>query len=479
METHQWSLGGRLVDGRDVERRSSQIQANSWVCPQPQVTTSVLLQYWCGHWQKFWLNHCRLFSAVSLHHLDFRLSRATIEILPGEIHEWVSETGQVSTFLSPYVFVDGHLGIPQKQLFRDYIDALSVFKMAQENKVTAKESTQISDLIASTSVILVANPAHLAALNARKQLVQQSLLNPSQELAFSTVLVSLRNSSKQSILWHHRRWLFKILYPLASSGPQTEPNENFYLPHDVLEKEFAIIAKACEVYPRNYYAWTHWQFCIRNIRSSGIKIMDLDWKVLIQEFRRLRRWVETHVSDHSSIHHLCNLVRQFPRLESLESLPSGDETYLDNSPPISSLDHAISLACSYPDHESLWMYVRAAYGLQDVIGHQRTAQEIVDSILPLKQGSVRARQFLAWIGLQVKFFFFLLSTQINTLSRMAQKLLMPRPHGSRSLDGKSLRLPMWLGWKNAFGLWGQTRSWNVLYSTGLLPGIEHAVLDLV
>jgi protein prenyltransferase alpha subunit repeat containing protein 1 len=73
------------------------------------------------------------------------------------------------------------------------------------------------------------------------------------------------------------------------------------------------------------------------------------------EFLKLRRWIETHVSDHSAIHQYCNIVS---RLQALD-LPQYRSVLGPLADASVHFEHAISLVTTFPTHESLWMYLRA------------------------------------------------------------------------------------------------------------------------
>jgi len=294
--------------------------------------------------------------------------------------------------------------------------------MAEEGAI---DNLTAGPLIASSSVILLANSAHQTALNMRKRLIQKEFLPPQKELGFIAAL--LRGSHdcvKQSIVWDHRRWLFRYLYGQVYVSPDVQehsppvdewtrcgdssrfPN----MPPDVIRKEFNIVSQACEKYPRNYHAWTHWHFCMETLYFSlqDSAKSDKDRRdyvdVLACEFSYLRCWVEQHVSDHSAVHQLCSLVRRFDSLRLRYPGPfsndplSGDP--LGSMDAASSLAHAMSLLTSYPSHESLWMYLRGALSFVP----DKTRREMVSQLRssPIFEGQL-AYGCLAWSARQVCF----------------------------------------------------------------------------
>ena len=147
-----------------------------------------------------------------------------MEIVPGDGSEWFSgESQSTSAEHAPFLFVESNLGVPQKVLYKAYVAAVPWFSKAKRAlkvlKPTASgghiSTSSAEDLRYSSSVLLLANPAHQTALNARKSLVQHGLLDAALELRFTAALLHVRTCAKQSLLWHHRRWLLRRLYPTS------------------------------------------------------------------------------------------------------------------------------------------------------------------------------------------------------------------------------------------------------------------------
>ncbi|KAF9470002.1 hypothetical protein BDZ94DRAFT_1243714 [Collybia nuda] len=332
----------------------------------------------------------------------------SVEVLPGDIVDWtcardVTETSTLDPHSEiPFFYRDGNVGIPQKVLYRLYMAAITLFATSQTTE----------DIYQASCILLLANPAHRSALNARKHLVQGSLLPPKQELAFTETLLRASNDcAKQGILWDHRRWLLKLLHPLvlppivkpfcdsrrwcSAQGLQEFP----YIPLDDINREFHIIRDACAMYPRNYYAWSHWHFIVDVIYVvlSIHRDHDQYLDALAGEFFTLYRWVDQHVSDHTAIHHLCNLGQVFFDLNECYSSPLINLFSGVSSPILFLAEQAMALATSYPGHESLWMYLRrviAALG-------PRERKGVIDflELSPVFHDPMAKRLF-AWIELQ-------------------------------------------------------------------------------
>jgi protein prenyltransferase alpha subunit repeat containing protein 1 len=271
-------------------------------------------------------------------------------------------------------------------MYKLYLAAVALFKSARNSATQAGtiDALTANPLIASSSVILLANSAHQTALNMRKRLVQRGFLSPQEELDFIDALLrGSRECVKQSIIWAHRRWLFRCLYGQAcvstyaqthiravDEGTQYGDSACFpNMPPDAIRSEFRLVSLACEKYPRNYHAWTHWRFCMNTLYFSIQNSAESDSKgyrdyidVLADTIFSLRCWVEQHVSDHSAVHQLCSLARGFGSLPLQHSYPPSNDSVSGNLPcsvdAASSWAHAMSLLALYPTHESLWMYLR-------------------------------------------------------------------------------------------------------------------------
>ncbi|KAJ7072635.1 protein prenylyltransferase [Mycena amicta] len=241
----------------------------------------------------------------------------TIEIIPGGPQTWATEPTE------SFLFVDGNLGVFHKVLYAIYPLALSLLHGANASQASA--------------VILLANPAHQTALNVRKRLIQSGLLSAATELAFFELLMpSSRPAAKESIAWAHRRWLFEHLYPSWEIPPQR------------FASEFSLIAKCCELYPRNYLAWSHHYFFVHRLHTALNAPESPYVSVLLAQARRLQRWIHSHVSDFSAMHHYCQL------LSGLQTISQNRAHLRELLEPSLHLQHAIGLLDVFPDRFVQW-----------------------------------------------------------------------------------------------------------------------------
>ena len=305
-------------------------------------------------WQDFLGNHCEsgVFVFVYVHSQRI-LCRVSIEILPGSFEQWAPQ----ATNEFPFVLVDGHLGIPQKLLYHLYLTAVALYKNAD----------QLTKLTLS-SVILLANPAYQTVLNTRKRLIRSGLLRPEEELNFTALSIrGFDQFAKQSIIWDHRRWLFRYQYERNGdagqgehAGWRIEETSSFpIIPLPTLEKECQLVRQACELYPGNYHAWAHYHWILDVVKTTAVQKsilprMDSEdhTHFLRKEVLLLRQWIERHVSDYSAVHLLCRFAALDCTSAPQLTQPGGG-TLVDEL-----MEHALSLVLSYPSHETLWLYLR-------------------------------------------------------------------------------------------------------------------------
>ncbi|KDQ55094.1 hypothetical protein JAAARDRAFT_195970 [Jaapia argillacea MUCL 33604] len=338
------------------------------------------------------------------------LPLVSIDILPGYGHEWVDADADAS--LAPFLLKDGNLGIPQKALVQAYFVAIESFKFAR--KRISIDQFAVEDAVSSSSVIVLTNPAHTTALDVRKALVKRKVLDAKKELEFTTALLTIRESSKQSIMWHHRRWLLRYIFTgdvTVADGDLTD----VHFPPDLFRREYRLVSADCELYDRNYYAWAHRSICSRALVAAISSSTSKDeasqyMSVLEDEVNGMRTWIEQHVSDYSAVqyfHNLHDYLRQLPfsMIETVLPLISGTN---------SMLSHAFPLLRRYADHESLWLYLRSGISFvrdgdewpREEI--QQFAQMCASSSGPLEGKSIafandpnkigrNARLFLLWL----------------------------------------------------------------------------------
>jgi protein prenyltransferase alpha subunit repeat containing protein 1 len=95
----------------------------------------------------------------------------------------------------------------------------------------------------------------------------------------------------------------------------------------LMESEFRICERVAEIYPKNYFAWSHRQWIVQRVMAPTMAVVPCveshlqipsdanlqntssffpelieTWGPLGIELRRLEKWANRHVSDHSGFH---------------------------------------------------------------------------------------------------------------------------------------------------------------------------------
>ncbi|KUI57676.1 Protein prenyltransferase alpha subunit repeat-containing protein 1 [Cytospora mali] len=118
----------------------------------------------------------------------------------------------------------------------------------------SQDSMSPDELLAVTSVMLLMDPEHLTAANARKRLLiseasmsREGLLSMMMKdrcFVDSLLTSRLHRHTKSPTLWSHRRWLAQTA---SHHGVQA----------NIAEVVKHVVMIAGERHPRNYYAWCH------------------------------------------------------------------------------------------------------------------------------------------------------------------------------------------------------------------------------
>ncbi|KAF8578505.1 protein prenylyltransferase [Ramaria rubella] len=318
------------------------------------------------------------------------LNSVSIEVIP-DLPEHELQPGESNPH-HPLLVIHGNLGIPQSILFQAYIVANQQLSRLTTSNPALNQSRRLMELDSMTAILLIANPAHNTALNRRKLLIRTHAeqLNPHQEIRFIAALLGNKQTSKSSLLWHHRRWLFQEMYDIPTDREQSDlegPLVNTPVPVNVLQAEFELVTGASEIYPRNYYAWLHRFFCAQCLISRATEGNRDAIEALFVELKSSQTWVELHASDHTAVHYLSRLVSMLQPLSiSIEFPPCVPSACFYSPLPSESatmISHALSLVASYPTHESLWLYLRLACGMSSNRGPGD--RWIVDLVVRLNQ----------------------------------------------------------------------------------------------
>jgi protein prenyltransferase alpha subunit repeat containing protein 1 len=178
------------------------------------------------------------------------------------------------------------IGIPKTKLIQAFVVARQVFFKHIKDGFSA----HYQDIRNSTAVILLTDPEHLTAANARKRLIQKVQKHDvagieealTKELYFIDSLLTsrLNRHTKSPTLWGHRRWLLEL-------------RQSIGIRHDVHRDLASIVMIAAERHPRNYYAWSHMRWLVESVEDG----LDASSNELLIE--NMKNWCLKHPSDTS------------------------------------------------------------------------------------------------------------------------------------------------------------------------------------
>lgn len=267
-----------------------------------------------------------------------------------------------SHVLAPNTFLlqDGNaLAISKIGLVQAFLEAHKIFQRHHPSKGV---TVSANDMVAVTSVMLLMDPEHLTAANARKILIrseteklrQLDLIRQDRTFVDSLLTSRLHRHTKSPTLWSHRRWLI-------------ETGRTLGIQPDVMEDLKRIVMIAGERHPKNYYGWCHARWLTRLVLEdqAGYNVYDLMAATKLWCFRN-----HTDISGWSFLTFLLMM--------------------LDGTTTQIVFDETIKLAISLQwNTESTWVFLRtlAASGTLDESGLV-LFQESLDSLLCKSSGSL-------------------------------------------------------------------------------------------
>lgn len=253
-------------------------------------------------------------------HLDTHASQTLeIEILP-------SAFSLPSTASRPFLTDRLSLGLPKPTLVEVFLTARRVL---QSPDATATERHQ------ATRALLLFDPEHLTAANVRKRRLLhlrsfadglgghgELLRALAHELAFlSSLLTSpLNRHTKSPTLWYHRYWVLRTFAAhVFDANPRTGQEEvgggsNVRKDGGVRTRwlsELAVIMRAGDRHPRNYYAWNYARRLFQFLSSEVSNEAATDpFFLTIDTTERVQQWCFQHPRDISGWSFLAFLLEQ-------------------------------------------------------------------------------------------------------------------------------------------------------------------------
>ena len=287
----------------------------------------------------------------------------------------------------------------------------------------------IQGIINVTRSLLLINHRYTTAWNERKLLVKFKKLSLSQELKFTSLVLSIH--PKTDVGWAHRSWLLKMAIGSDISD-------------EILLSELALCQSIARLYSRNYHNWTYRQLVI-----DISKRLNVNNSIIYSDLELTEAWIQRNISDHCALFHkeyLLSLLCQCTPICNISECPEEcpltfedlqkDVRHTLTSKPLSGVlsgslvdkshDHCIScyamytaivsvahLIDKYPCHDSLWAHLQRLFSrfLQQLkqhpvlyAFHRQYLQSIMLKLEAFKQGEQRRfyLDFVFFLACQVQ-----------------------------------------------------------------------------
>jgi protein prenyltransferase alpha subunit repeat containing protein 1 len=195
------------------------------------------------------------------------------------------------------VLQDDHaIAVPKLRLVQAFVVAYKLF----HEYVESAGRIHKENIRCITSVMLLMDPEHITAANARKKFIgskaeqatdYSSLLLDEKYILDSILTSHLHRHTKSPNLWNHRRWLMQRL---RDAG----------IVVDVGDDMRRVIFISAERHPRNYYAWCH----ARGLIDAGFADV-LSVPAMVED---TKKWCFSHHDDVSGWAFLAFLLRKSP-----------------------------------------------------------------------------------------------------------------------------------------------------------------------
>jgi len=223
--------------------------------------------------------------------------------------------------------------------------------------------TDRNKLMDCVSCLLLLCPDHATAWADRRRLLLQreelsitsSLSSWETEIGFLNMLFT--QHSKAPNAWGHRRWVCRQILKTLKDNYIQESSDRLI---KWATYEIAVCTVIAEKYPKNYYAWTHRSFIIRELvdmmqRDNGLH--DDDIRAMLQaEVETIEPWLLRHVSDHSAAHYGGEVLLLWLKVGKDES--SMDDVDWKIETMQEKLQTSRDLIDKFPSHEVIWIWRR-------------------------------------------------------------------------------------------------------------------------
>ena len=258
--------------------------------------------------------------------------------------------------------VNNTLGVPKAVLAKAFIAARRIFFEHLDNLT---ENVEL--ILDSTFVILLFDPEHVTAANARKKIClayrsrsqSEQTKRLKEELWFSKFLLTskLKRHNKSPTLWSHRKWLLNNFNTLEGLlGPK-------WVEYEIEE----VVLLSAEHHPKNYYAWDYMRWLIKSRPE-----LEYEWRpeVNVPLAMLMQDWCMHHTSDSSGWSFLTWMIKS-PQSYSIEgqqlTAAAGRKVF----------DFAVSLNLK---NLSLWKFLHEVLGCTCMKPVQKVRFEYIEKL---------------------------------------------------------------------------------------------------
>jgi len=242
-----------------------------------------------------------------------------------------------------FIKVDVHLGINARDVPRlakdyreDYYALRQQFACIQQDVMVKEEINAFCErFMSSISCLLMLCADHASSWSDRRRIILFSKIGSvpnddltdrpesiwKEEIEFLDFLFT--RHSKATNAWSYRKWICQEMVANIQNCHANNTKDMWEGLISWARHEIDECIRVAERYPKNYYAWTHRYFVIRNLldhqktkslRLNNPQLEGNDSKELLsnllrEEIDSIHPWLRRHISDHSAVHYGGEVLR--------------------------------------------------------------------------------------------------------------------------------------------------------------------------
>jgi hypothetical protein len=260
-----------------------------------------------------------------------------------------------------HVLIDGSsIAVPKATLVKAFMVARkrlfeTLAAARHDENVFITRSKEIRD---AAAVVLLMDPEHITAANARKRVVRaaremklKEMLREERRWLDGMLTSRLHRHTKSPTLWGHRRWVLEMWGSLG-------------LEFDIQEDVRGVVLVAAERHFCNYYAWMHLRWLVKG-KGNGKRLEEgMGWDEVLRSLDTVKMWCLRHPTDTAGFSFMLFCLYE-PAEENSDS-NCRRTSLLDVRSSVCKevLDRALSFKWT---NEAVWVFLRTlvAYGVAE------------------------------------------------------------------------------------------------------------------